>query len=184
MYKIDILLKQEQKLFHTQDLALLWGVEKKNTLYTAIKRYVDRGILIPIHKGFYATVPLEDINPYRLGMGYLHSYSYVSTETVLVQKGIMFQQSYIITLISGRSATFSIGESKYTSRSLADRFLHNSAGIEMQNGNQIACVERAVADMLYFRPRFHFDNEKQIDWKKVKALQIFIGYSYDHPKTK
>lgn len=184
MYRIDTLLKQEQKLFHTQDLALLWGVENKNTLYTAIKRYVDRGILIPIHKGFYATVPLKDINLYRLGMGYLHSYSYISTETVLVQKGIMFQESYIITLVSGRSTTFSIGKNTYISRSLTDRFLHNSAGIEVQNEIQIATTERAVADMLYFRPRFHFDNEKQIDWKKVKALQTFIGYSYDHPKTK
>jgi len=184
MYRIDTLLKQEQKLFHTQDLALLWNVENKNTLYTAIKRYVNKGILIPIHKGFYATVPLKDIDPYRLGVGYLHSYSYVSTETVLVQKGIMFQQSFTITLVSARSAMFTVGVNRYISRSLADHFLHNSAGIDTQNGVQTASVERAIADMLYFRPRFHFDVEKLIDWKKVKALQKFIGYSYDYPKSK
>ena len=40
MYKIDVLLKQDQKVFHTQDLALLWGIINKNTLYTTIKRYL------------------------------------------------------------------------------------------------------------------------------------------------
>lgn len=176
MYRIDILLKQEQKLFHTQDLALLWGIENKNTLYTTIKRYVEKGILIPIHKGFYATIPLKDIDPYRLGIGYLHSYGYLSTETVLVQKGVIFQQSFVITFISIRSTTFSVGDNRYISRSLTDRFLYNGAGILFQNGIYVASVERAIADMLYLQPQFHFDNEKQIDWKKVKALQTFIGY--------
>lgn len=176
MYRIDILLKQEQKLFHTQDLALLWGIENKNTLYTAIKRYVEKGILIPIHKGYYATVPLKNIDPYRLGIGYLHSYGYLSTETVLIQQGIIFQQSFAITYISSRSVTFSIGDNRYISRSFNSRYLYNSAGISFQNGIYSASRERAIADMLYLRPKFHFDNEKQIDWKKVRTLQKFIGY--------
>ena len=169
-------MKQEQKLFHTNDLALLWGIENKNTLYTTIKRYVDKGILIPIHKGFYATIPLKNIDPYRLGIGYLHSYGYVSTETVLVQKGIIFQQSFAITLISARSTSFTVGDNRYISRSLTERFLYNGAGVLLQSGVYMASAERAVADMLYLRPKFHFDNERQIDWKKVRALQTFIGY--------
>ena len=48
--------------------------------------------------------------------------------------------------------------------------------IILQNGVQIANTERAVADILYFKPKFHFDNEAQIDWKKVRALQTCIGY--------
>ena len=176
MYRIDILLKQEQKLFHTQDLALLWGIENKNTLYTTIKRYVAKGVLIPIHKGYYATMSLNHIDPFRLGIGYLHSYSYVSLESVLINAGVIFQQTFTITLISNRSAIFTIGENRYISHSLAPRFLYNSAGITFQNGRYMANTERAIADMLYLRPKFHFDNEKQIEWKKVRALQIFIGY--------
>jgi len=176
MYRIDVLLKQEQKLFHTQDLALLWGIENKNTLYTTIKRYVDKGILIPIHKGFYATIPLKNIDPYRLGIGYLHSYGYLSTETILIQKGIIFQQSFAITYISSRSITFSVGDNHYISHSLTERFLYNGAGISFQNGIYVASGERAVADILYLRPKFHFDNETQIEWKNVRALQTFIGY--------
>ena len=176
MYRIDILLKQEQKLFHTQDLALLWGIENKNTLYTAIKRYVKKGILISIHKGYYSTVPLNTINPFRLGLGYLHSYGYVSTETILVQQGIIFQSAASITLISHTSKSFTIGNNTYISRKIVNTYLYNSAGIIQQDGIQRASVERAIADILYLRPQFHFDNEKSIDWKKVKELQTFIGY--------
>ncbi|PIV08781.1 hypothetical protein COZ40_02890 [Candidatus Roizmanbacteria bacterium CG_4_10_14_3_um_filter_39_13] len=176
MYRIDILLKQEQKLFHTQDLALLWGIENKNTLYTTIKRYVKKGILIPIHKGFYATVALKDIDPYRLGIGYLHSYGYLSTETILIQQGIMFQSASSITLISSISKTFTIGSNAYISRKIADEYLYNNVGVIFQNDIHEATVERAIADILYLRPRYHFDNEKSIDWKKVRELQTFIGY--------
>jgi predicted transcriptional regulator of viral defense system len=176
MYRIDVLLKQEQKLFHTQDLALLWGIENKNTLYTTIKRYIKKGILIPIHKGYYSTVPINTIDPSRLGLGYLHTYGYISIETVLVQQGILFQSASSITLISSISKSFTIGGNTYISRKITDTFLHNNAGIISQGGVYVATVERAVADTLYLRPRFHFDNERAIDWKKVKELQTFIGY--------
>ncbi len=176
MYRIDVLLKQKQKLFHTQDLALLWGIENKNTLYTTIKRYISKGILIPIHKGYYSTVPLDTINSYRLGIGYLHTYGYVSTETILVQQGIIFQGASSITLISHISKSFTVGKNTYISRKIADKYLYNNAGIIFRDGIYQASVERAVADTLYLRPRYHFDNEKSIDWKKIKELQTLIGY--------
>jgi len=56
MYKINKLLAAKQEVFHTNDLALLWDIRNRNTLYTTIKRYVAKGTLIPIHKGLYARV--------------------------------------------------------------------------------------------------------------------------------
>ena len=176
MYKIDALLKQDQKLFHTRDLSLLWGVSNKNTLYTTIKRYVDKKILIPIHKGFYSSVPLKDIDLYRLGIGFLHTYGYVSCETILVQAGIIFQQAQAITLVSSKSVSFSVAGHHYISRKIKDMFLYNKQGIEMKNGVLMATISRAIADMVYLQPRYHFDNPKSIDWKEVKALQQTIGY--------
>lgn len=41
MYRIDKLLKANQKLFHTKDIYLLWGITNKNTLYTTIKEGTD-----------------------------------------------------------------------------------------------------------------------------------------------
>lgn len=176
MNRINVLLKQDQRLFHTQDLALLWGITNRNTLYTTIRRYSDKGILIPIHKGFYSTVPMQKIDERRLGLSYLHTYGYISTETVLIQNGIIFQQSNTITIVSSISKKFSLGGKNYLSRSVSDRFLYNSFGISKIDGIYVASIERAVADILYFQPKYYFDNHKGINWQKARELQKFIGY--------
>lgn len=176
MYKIDTLLKQNQRVFHTNDLALLWGITNRNTLYTTIKRYVARGILTTIHKGLYATVPLPQLDPYTLGIAVLHTYAYVSCETVLAGTGIIFQAGSAITLVSGLSRRFTVGDHSYVVRKMANRLLHHDAGIERRDGLLIASPPRAVADMLYFQNRAHFDVPDAVDWKAVRAIQKEVGY--------
>ncbi len=177
MYKIDMLLKQSRKLFHTNDLALLWQIKNPNTLYTTIKRYVQKGILIPIHKGFYATVPVDDVNPAELGIGYLHQYAYLSSESVLFNHGAIFQKSNYITLISQVSKKFKIGNSNYLVRKMADIYLYQTIGITTDiSGVKTATLERAVADLLYFNRHYHLDNRRAVDWLQVKKIQKEIGY--------
>ena len=62
-------------------------------------------------------------------------------------------------------------------RQLKDEYLINPTGVVNQNGVFVATTERAVADMLYFNPRYHFDVPERIDWKKVKFIQKEVGYS-------
>lgn len=149
----------------------MWGIKNSNTLYTTIKRYVQRGILIPIHKGFYSTLPLSQINPAKLGIAYLHQFAYVSCEYILLKNGVIFQPSSYITLVSSISKKFTIGKNSYFSRQLKDIYLYNDFEVENVDGVMIASVERAAADLLYFNPRYHFDNRKAINWKKVKEIQ-------------
>lgn len=158
MYKIDALLKQPQKTFHTSDLGVIWGISNANTLYTTIKRYVQKGVLIKIHKGFYSVVPASELDPLQLGISFLHRYAYVSTETVLSQGGIINQVIYPITLISSVSLKFTLNGQDYICRKLKLDRLFDSTGIEEQNGILMANTKRAVADMLYFNPKYHFDN--------------------------
>ncbi|MEK7495662.1 MAG: type IV toxin-antitoxin system AbiEi family antitoxin domain-containing protein [Patescibacteria group bacterium] len=176
MYRIDSLLKLKEKLFHTGDLALLWGITNKNTLYTTIKRYVQKGILIPIHKGFYSTIPIDQIDPFKLAIGYLHRFTYVSCETVLIREGIIFQKENYLTLVSSVSKKFIIADHSYFVRQLKDNYLYYDRGIDNVNGVMTANVERAVADLLYFNPKYYFDNKKKINWKKVKEMQKDVGY--------
>lgn len=176
MYKIDKLLKLERRLFHTQDLALLWNISNKNTLYTTIARYLKKGILISIHKGFYSTIPIEQLNVNLLGVSYLHTFSYLSTETVLQHHGIISQNSQAITFISSVSKTFKVESHYYLVRQLRQAFLFNSSGIKETNGVFVATLERAVSDMLYFNPKYHFDNPKLIRWDYVTKLQKEIGF--------
>jgi len=176
MYRIDTLLKLREKLFHTNDLALLWGITNKNTLYTTIKRYAQKGILIRIHKGFYSTVPVAQIDPFKLAIGYIHQFAYVSCETVLIREGIIFQKENYLTLVSSISKKFTIDNRSYFVRKLTDNYLYNDCGIDNIEGLMTASVERAVADLLYFNKNYFFDNKKKIDWKKVNKIQKVIGY--------
>ena len=168
MYKIDKLLKLNRDLYHTGDLGILWEITNKNTLYTTIKRYVQKGILIPVHKGLYSTKPLNKLDPVSLGLAIVHNYAYASCEMVLAKEGLINQIVFPITLVSSKSQKFSVGGYDYVVRKLADKYLYNPEGI--------GTPERAVADMLYFRPSYHFDGENIIDWKKVKYIQKEVGY--------
>ena len=174
--KLNLLLKSPKNLFHTKDLFLLWGVNNKNTLYTIIKRYVQKGVLIRIQKGFYSKVPLVQANKTGLGISFLHSFAYVSTETILSEHGIISQDIPCLTLISGKSKRFEVNNICYISRQLKDKFLFNKTGIVEKNGISQASPERAVADLLYFSPNYHFDALNLIDWQKVKSIQKEIGY--------
>lgn len=171
-----ILLKQNQSLFHTQDLALLWKISNLNTLYTTIKRYVKKGILHRIHKGFYSTKPIVDIDPTALGIAYIHDYSYASTEYVLAQAGVINQYSPTITLVSTKSIKFSLADRNYIVRAMKPKLLYNECGIEISDkGYKVATVERAAADMLYYSPKFHFDNQSRFDINKVNKIRKQLG---------
>jgi len=99
MYRISELIKVDRKIYHTNDLALLWDITNKNTLYTTIKRYVQKGVLIPIYKGLYSTVPLSQLDPLELGKAIIHRYTYLSTESVLATAGVISQVTYAYTRI-------------------------------------------------------------------------------------
>ena len=174
--KINILLKQDKKLFHTQDLALLWNITNRNTLLTTIKRYVKKHILYSIYKGFYSVVPVKQLDAIELGICALHDFSYLSTESVLVQHGIIQQQINYITLLSNVSRTFQIGGYYYKVRKLKDEFLFNETGISVKNGIKIADLERAVTDMLYYNKYYYFDGQELIDWDKVEHIKKMLGY--------
>jgi hypothetical protein len=176
MYRINQLLKLDRKIYHANDLGILWGIVNQNTLYTTIKRYVQKGILIPIYKGFYSTVPIEQLDPFELGRAIIHRYTYLSTETVLSQAGAITQVIYPYTFISDQSKKVTVASISFLYRQLRDEFLYNPVGITNRNGLFIATTERAVADLLYFNPRYHFDIPESIDWDLVKAIQTEVGY--------
>jgi hypothetical protein len=170
------LLKLDRKIFHTNDLAILWGVADRHNLYMTVTRYIDKGVLFPIYKGLYSTVPLASLNPLELGVAVIHRYTYLSTEWVLVQAGIISQIIYDYTFVAAVSKRVSIGPWSFRFRQLKDDYLYNPAGIISQNGIFIASTERAVADMLYFNPKYYFDIPENIDFDKVRFFQKEVGY--------
>ncbi|MFY9463048.1 MAG: hypothetical protein WAP52_02590 [Candidatus Sungiibacteriota bacterium] len=179
------LAKLSEVVFHSDDLANLWHITNKNTLYTTLKRYAEQGIIFRIHKGFYAIKPPAEIDPLLLGIKALHGYAYVSMETVLAEQGIIQQEVPAITLISSKTKRFSVAGHRYYSRKLADQFLYQPNGIiAAPNSVRKATRERAMADLLHFNPRAYVDAARLIDWGKVRALQKELGYSLTPKRQK
>lgn len=165
------LIQTDQKIFTTQDLALLWGLNSKNTLYTTISRYIDKQILQPVSKGYYTISHLENIDRLSLITKMINKYSYLSCESVLFQNGIIFQAINHLTFISSVNKSDEVLGLRWKTRQLSDKFLYNNLGITSAGGYKIADSERAVADLLYYNPAMYFDARNLIDWDKVKFYQ-------------
>jgi len=170
------LAKLGEIIFHAKDLANLWQIKNPNTLYTSLKRYNQQRLLFRIYKGFYSIKPINQLDPFLLGIKAMHKFCYISAETILEKAGIIQQKTNYITLISSVSKKFKIDDYYYCSRQSDDKFLFKTTGIVNKNGIKIATTQRAVADLLYFNPKIYFDNNKLINWKEVKKIQQEIGY--------
>lgn len=171
-----MLLKQGRKLFHTQDLAVIWEIKDKNTLYTTIKRYVKKGVLRRIHKGFYATTSLDRFDPVDLGVSFLHRFAYLSMESVLFRGGIVNQVPQAVTLVSEVSREFELAGRRYLARRMQPRLANNLTGLIKVGDHWEAEVARAVADMKYFNPKVYFDAPDQVDWTEVEKIQKEVGF--------
>jgi len=161
-------------VFHDRDLAVLWGITDTNLLHTTLSRYTRQNLLQRIWRGMYAIKPIEELDPILLGIKALHSYAYLGTETVLFRAGIINQRPNAITFISSASRRFSLAGNHFLSRKLDDRYLFQETGIVIRNGIRESSPERAVADLLYFNAKAHFDGP--VDWHVVQNIQKELGY--------
>lgn len=173
-------------VFHASDAANIWGIANKQTLWQTLSRYAKQGLITRIYKGLYSLKDISDLDPYLVGLKVLHSPAYISCESVLSAYGIINQSPVEIMFVSNKSKRFEVNGKRYRSRKLNDDFLHNTAGINIINGVPMALPERAIADMLYFNPKAHFDAgySNLIDWNKVHDIAIKVGYNIQTPKIK
>ncbi len=166
-------------LFHTHDLANYWNIHNSNSLHKTISRYIQSGWLYRVQKGLYSIRPVQELNPYLLGIKALHRPSYVSCESILFNSGIINQPPNEITLISSISTKFTLGGHRFRSRKLNEKYLYNNEGINIVNGVRTASVYRAIADTLYFNQHKYFDSieSSTINWDDVLNTAHTIGYN-------
>ena len=169
--RIASLFRLNEDVFQIKDLARIWDIKNKNTLYVTLKRYTDQGIIRRIYKGLYSLREIDDLDAVYLGYNALHNYNYLSTETVLFRHGIIMQDPVFYTFISSNSKIFKINGNKYKSRKLQDKYLFNDLEVKIENRFRVASVARAVADLLYFNPNYYFDNRDAINWQKVNLIK-------------
>ncbi len=153
---------------------MLLGIDNANTLRVTLYRLTQAGVLHRIHRGLYSLLPSDRIDPSLLCAASLHRFCYLTTESVLRSEGYILQSMDAFTFVSDVSRRYEVREHRVISRRLHPRFLHNQEGIIRKNGILQATLERAIADMLYFDPWYHFD--RPVYWARIAALQETIGY--------
>ena len=180
--RFAILARMGEIVFHARDAAAIWGITNVNTLHTILSRYARAGLLFRLQNGLYSIKPPRELDPLLIGSKALHGACYVSTETVLSRAGIIQQNVPHVTLVGSVSRKFRLAGHNYRARRLSDRFLLNDAGVLREGHVRIASPARAIADMLYFNPRYHFDASAHIDWSAVSRIQRDVGYKITHHK--
>ena len=176
MYSINELVNTGKTLFHTKDLGLIWKIDRPATLHMRVMRYCERGILYPIQRGLYSLVPYNKLDPTDVAVALNHGYCYLTTETILEKNGVINRRVNGLTFASGHSKTVFWQENKFIFRQLKDVFLFQTPGIIKQGDIFSANLERAVADIIYFNPKFHFDTPNVVNWDRVSQIQKEVGY--------
>ncbi|MCL2041963.1 MAG: hypothetical protein FWG84_08015 [Bacteroidales bacterium] len=163
--------KNSRTVFKINDIALLMGKEKDDTLYKILHYYVKSGKLRSPRKGFYAK---EGYKSEELAC-LLYPPTYISLEYVLQRAGVVFQYDSAITNISYLTREVEIDNQSFRYRQMKGEILVNTTGIILnQNNTNIATPERAFLDMLYLNGKYYFDNLHILDKKTVvKLLPIY-----------
>ena len=165
------LAKLGELIFSTNDLARIWNVNDRNTLLTTLKRYSAAGLIIRLYRGLYSLKKADELDPLVLGAKAINSYCYLSGESVLAKHGVIFQQVNYYTFTGQKTKRFKVANYSYYCRQLKDDFLYNDFGVDKSGQYNVATLERAVADILYYNPNYHFDNPKMINFSEVKNIQ-------------
>lgn len=134
-----------KKIFLTQDLQNLLGIDSKRTLEDLIKRFISEKIFISLERGKYMLASTK-VSDFEIAQ-FLYSPSYISFETALNYHGILSQFPMEIT-----SATTKATEKKEV---LEKSYTYSKISMSLFTGyfkegkSLIAYPEKALFDQLY-----------------------------------
>ena len=74
MYTIEELIKTEKRLFHMDDMAVIWRISNRRNLRMRLYRYTKKGLLFSVQRGLYSLVPLEKLLPLEVAVALNHGY--------------------------------------------------------------------------------------------------------------
>ena len=176
MNKILVLNKTDQKIFSTQDLAVIWKQPDKRRLLEIIKYYIRTNQLYQITRGIYS---LEKFRKEYLAKDISLAFeisqkispnSYISLYTALKYHGLIFQYYEDIYAIGERNLEREIFNKKFIYKTIKDDIFRNETGIITEDGYRIADKERAFCDTLYLIPNASVDNIESLDLTKVEDI--------------
>jgi predicted transcriptional regulator of viral defense system len=162
-------LKTLNKPFYTvADLEKITGLGR-DSLYVALKRWVDGGVLERVSQGIY--IPMgENLSSEKIA-AQLYLPNYLSFESALARHGILNMIPYTLSFATTRRTR------KFILRRQGVEFRQISSGLffgfEMKNGIYIAVPEKAFLDQVYFacKGKASLDLD-EMNLKNLSAKQI------------
>jgi len=171
-------LKTLNKPFYTiADMEKITGLGR-NSLYVALNRWVDGGVLERVSQGIY--VPMGENLPLEKIAAQLYLPNYLSFESALARHGILNLIPYALTFATIRKTK------KFILRRQEVEFKQISSGLffgfEMKDGIHIAVPEKAFLDQIYFasRGKTSFDLD-EMNFKNLSP-KLIMNYSERFPE--
>lgn len=156
-----------RRVFTLGEIAqLMPEVSYKNLRRRAVY-LIKSGKLLRLRHGIYAK---PGYNP-REAAGKIYKPSYISFETVLSEKGLIFQYYETIFVAAYLTREIKIGGITIQYRRVEKSVLTNPEGIEEKEGYFVASAERAFLDAVFIYKDYFFDNLGVLDWEKVFEMQ-------------
>jgi len=146
-------------------------MENKNTIKSFLSRQIKSETLQHLYKWIYG---LPKFNNYEFASK-IKKNSYISFETVLKSKWIIFQDySHTIFLASDNTWEKKAIWLNFVYNKIKNSILHNPLWIEQKWQYIIASAERAICDRIYISGDYYFDNLESINIEKLKKIaQIY-----------
>lgn len=162
------LINSNKTVFSLADLGKIAKITEKKYLKLLVFRLVFRGELKRICRGYYGL--RDDYDPWELA-NKIFSPSYVSLETVLFKEGVIFQDySNTISSVGTNKREKKIGGRIFLYYKIKNEILLNPLGVKHVANYIVAEKERAIGDMIYLHPNYHFDNLTGVDKKKLHKI--------------
>jgi predicted transcriptional regulator of viral defense system len=165
----ELLIKKANKVFDTNDLALIWNYTSKTKVTDLVGYYCDKAKLFRLKGGLYSTV--EKPNELEIAQKALVP-SYISFYTALRVHSVVFQWYETIFSASSVGRILEIQGRRYEYKKLKTSIFFNPIGVDQKDGYNIASRERAICDTLYLNPRAYFDNIDGVDIEKLKEISM------------
>ena len=133
-------------------------------------------ILKSVYRGLYSTVPIQNIDKFKLGSFFIHKFCYLSLYSIFERYGVINQKVHSINYVSSSSKKIEFNEELFVYKQMNIQYLLNLEGINLVNGVYEADLERAVADSDYFNLNTYFDSPDLINWNRVAEIKALVGY--------
>ena len=174
MKNLQKIIKTWKTVFSINDLQKILWYKNTQSVRNFVLRWTKNWFFKKCQNWIYC---LENVNIFELA-NKLKTISYVSLETVLKQKGVIFQDYWnTIFSVSNRNLEKESLWYKFLYFKIKDDILLNPLGLENHWTYVIATKERAICDKLYLNKNYYFDNLDFIDKEKLYQIsQIYPKY--------